>query len=248
MISRHWGDMSRAFPELIRELERLPPAAGRLPPATVLDGELVMLDQRFDELLGRSAVSRSQTVARAARERPATIVAWDALVHAGLDVRHLPLVERKVMLKRALQGLERVCYATHVAGHGEAMYAQAVAEELEGIVAKRADSPYRAGRTPDWLKSRRRLVGSGRRDGWSTGGRRSQIGEAAISPSRLPDLLGVVGGDSHPFLFLAAEMAYGAARCRAKDTVMSDEVTSDAADRRTLQTSCIGNACAQREQ
>ncbi len=141
--------MSRAFPELIRELERLPPA-------TVLDGELVMLDERghpqFDELLGRSAVSRPQTVARAARERPATIVAWDILMYAGLDVRHLPLIERKVILKRALRGLHRVCYATHVEGHGEAMYEQAVIEELEGIVAKRADSPYTAGRTKHWIK------------------------------------------------------------------------------------------------
>lgn len=67
-------------------------------------------------------------------------------------MRHLPLVERKVILKRALRSLQRVCYATHVDGHGEAMYRQAVAEQLEGIVAKRADSPYTAGRTRDWVK------------------------------------------------------------------------------------------------
>jgi len=72
MISRQGRDMSRAFPELIADLERLPPA-------TVMDGELVMLDERghpqFERLLGRSAVSRSDTVRKAARERPATIVA-----------------------------------------------------------------------------------------------------------------------------------------------------------------------------
>ena len=47
---------------------------------------------------------------------------------------------------------QRVCYATHVEGHGEAMYHQAVAEQVEGIFAKRADSPYKAGRTRDWVK------------------------------------------------------------------------------------------------
>lgn len=149
MFSRQGNDMSRAFPELIRDLEHLPPA-------TAIDGELVMLDEhghpKFDELLGRSAVSRPQTVAKASRERPAAIVAWDILMYAGLDVRHLPLLERKTILRRALKGMQRVLYATHVEGHGEAMYGQAVTQELEGIVAKRVDSPYTAGRTANWVK------------------------------------------------------------------------------------------------
>ncbi len=71
---------------------------------------------------------------------------------AGMDVRDRPLIERKKLLQRTLRGMARICFATHVEGHGEAMYAQAVAEELAGIVAKRADSPYIAGRTRDWVK------------------------------------------------------------------------------------------------
>jgi ATP-dependent DNA ligase len=45
-------------------------------------------------------------------------------------------------------------YLTKVEPHGEALFSQAVELGLEGIVAKRADSPYRAGRQPTWLKTK----------------------------------------------------------------------------------------------
>jgi ATP-dependent DNA ligase len=149
MISKRGRDMSRAFPELVAELSKLPED-------TAVDGELVLLDGRghpqFEGLLGRSAVTRPEAIARASRERPATLVCWDLLMLAGEDLRWLPLLKRKTALKRALRGMDRVTFASHVASEGESLYAQAVAHELEGIVAKRADSRYKAGRTADWIK------------------------------------------------------------------------------------------------
>lgn len=141
--------MSGAFPELTSEL-------ATLPEGTAIDGELVMLDQnghpQFDELMGRAAVSRRDSVARASRLRPGAIFAWDLLMYAGEDMRNLPLVVRKDALEVALAGLHRIKIAAHVHQAGELLYKKAEFLELEGIVAKRADSPYKAGRTSDWIK------------------------------------------------------------------------------------------------
>jgi ATP-dependent DNA ligase len=149
MISRQGRDMSRAFPELIAELEQLPEG-------TAIDGELVILDDsgrpQFDELLGRASSFRPATIARNARARPAAIFAWDILMHAGKDARQLPLLWRKRILEEALMGLSRIHLANHIEEQGERMYAEVQVLELEGIVAKRADSPYPSGRTSDWLK------------------------------------------------------------------------------------------------
>jgi bifunctional non-homologous end joining protein LigD len=149
LISRQGWDMSGAFPELTVEL-------ATLPEGTAIDGELVMLDQnghpQFDELMGRAAVSRRDSVARASRTRPGAIFAWDLLMYAGEDMRNLPLVARKDALDVALAGLKRINIAAHVHQDGERLYKEAEFLELEGIVAKRADSTYKAGRTEDWLK------------------------------------------------------------------------------------------------
>ena len=56
------------------------------------------------------------------------------------------------MLERALSGGDRIRCVQHVEGEGAALYLAISEVELEGIVAKKGDSPYRAGRTRDWLK------------------------------------------------------------------------------------------------
>lgn len=149
IISRQGKDMSRAFPELIAELEQLPDG-------TAIDGELVILDRfgrpQFDLMRSRASASKPATITRYSKERPAAIFSWDILMHAGKDVRQLPLLKRKLILEEALVSLKRVHFATHVEEEGERMYRQVTSFDLEGIVAKRADSIYKAGRSADWLK------------------------------------------------------------------------------------------------
>jgi bifunctional non-homologous end joining protein LigD len=69
----------------------------------------------------------------------------------GKDLRTWPLLDRKDLLQRALATSERIRYTDHVTD-GEALFAAAESMGLEGIVAKRADSPYRRGRTGAWIK------------------------------------------------------------------------------------------------
>jgi bifunctional non-homologous end joining protein LigD len=147
--SREGRDLSRAFPEIIEALEQLPED-------TVIDGELVMLDDigrpQYERLLGRAGIQRPESITHAAHARPATFFAWDILLFDGKDLRRFPLLARKVALEAALAGLKRFQAASHVPEHGERLFAEAVFLELEGIVGKRVESRYSAGRTADWVK------------------------------------------------------------------------------------------------
>ena len=70
----------------------------------------------------------------------------------GRDVRRLPLRDRKRILRELITFGGPLRFATHHNRDGEAYFAQACRWGWEGLIAKRADAPYRAGRGHDWLK------------------------------------------------------------------------------------------------
>lgn len=147
---RSGEDATGLFPEVVKAL-------GMLPADAVLDGEVVVLgpDGRpsFQALQQRAQLARAQDVARASVERPATFFAFDLLSLGGLDLRPLPLLQRKRLLASVVPRLGAVRFADHVEGRGEALWREVEARGLEGIVAKRADAPYRSGaRSATWLK------------------------------------------------------------------------------------------------
>ncbi|MGH6735410.1 MAG: DNA ligase D [Methyloceanibacter sp.] len=81
--------------------------------------------------------------------------AFDLLFLDGKDLRKKPLIERKERLRKlmAAKGVsDFLIYSDHVLGSGQAFYDEASAAGLEGIMSKRADTPYRSGRGKDWLK------------------------------------------------------------------------------------------------
>lgn len=79
-------------------------------------------------------------------------------MHAGRDIRTKPLAERKQVLRELLRRtLPSILYVEHIVGEGRWLFDQVLALQLEGMVAKRLDSPYRSGvRTADWLKVKRK--------------------------------------------------------------------------------------------
>jgi DNA ligase D-like protein (predicted ligase) len=77
---------------------------------------------------------------------------FDVLWLEGHDVRALPLRARKRLLKRALNFHGNVRWTQYRNQDGEAMYAEACRKGWEGLIAKRADSPYVTTRSRDWLK------------------------------------------------------------------------------------------------
>jgi len=85
-------------------------------------------------------------------EVPAYYYMFDVLYAGGRDVRALPLLERKPTLRGLLSFDGALRYTEHRDTEGEAYYREACANGWEGLIAKRADAPYRSGRTKDWLK------------------------------------------------------------------------------------------------
>jgi bifunctional non-homologous end joining protein LigD len=123
-------------------------ALGKLkrPHQAVIDGELVALDSR-----GRSRFQLLQN-ARNTRVRLVYYV-FDLLFLNGRNLRRLPLIERKRLLKTLLLPGRAIRFSRHVKGHGKAAFRAARRHGYEGIVAKRAQGPYVSGkRTREWLK------------------------------------------------------------------------------------------------
>ena len=149
---RRGGDATPIFPDVAVAIGAL---AGD---AFILDGEVTVLDDEgrpsFRRLQDRAQLTRALDIARASVELPATFYAFDLLAFGGHDLRPLPLVERKRLLRALLPPVGPIRFADHVEGDGVAFYDAVRARGLEGVMAKRADAPYVAGRVRDWLKIR----------------------------------------------------------------------------------------------
>ncbi len=158
-------DASALYPELTRALTALPYDG------LLIDGEVVVLDAEarpvFERLQQRARLSRRIDIERAAIETPVVLYAFDLLGFEQFDLRALPLVERKLLLRELLPAAGPVRFTDHVEERGEELYRRARAAGLEGIVAKRAASPYRAGRGGDWLKIRAERSGDFVVVGWT---------------------------------------------------------------------------------
>ncbi len=152
LISRNGHDLTAGFPEIARAVAALPYEG------LILDGELVVADDAgrpsFSRLQIRSKLSRGPEVKRAAVETPATLYVFDLLAFEGYDVRPLPLVKRKAILAKLLPRAGALRFSDHFETKGEALFEHVVQLGLEGIVAKKADSVYRGGRSANWLKIR----------------------------------------------------------------------------------------------
>ncbi|HEX2436676.1 MAG TPA: ATP-dependent DNA ligase, partial [Methylomirabilota bacterium] len=139
LFSRTDRSMDGDYPELVEAL------TGERCRDFVVDGELVAFDSR--------GVTSFQRLQRRGRERVAVFLClFDVLRLDGHDVRDLPLRRRKGELRRALSFHGRVRYTPHRNERGEEMFREACRKGLEGIIAKRADSLYRATRSSDWRK------------------------------------------------------------------------------------------------
>jgi bifunctional non-homologous end joining protein LigD len=138
LLSRTKHSLDDRYPEIAQALASDP--CDRF----ALDGEVVAFHN------GITSFSRLQQRGRA---RVAVFLyVFDAVHLNGEDIGALPLRERKARLRNALAFRGPVRFSRHRNEHGEEMYRDACRRGLEGIMAKRADSPYRHGRSRDWLK------------------------------------------------------------------------------------------------
>ncbi|MGI8713447.1 MAG: non-homologous end-joining DNA ligase [Solirubrobacteraceae bacterium] len=138
MLSRNDLDLSARYPELCDALAAQPHRR------FAVDGEVVAFD--------RNQTSFARLTQRGHRNVKVFYYVFDILWFDGFDVEGLGLRARKRLLRAALQSTGSLRLSTHRNRDGEAMFAHACRQGWEGVIAKRAESPYRATRSRDWLK------------------------------------------------------------------------------------------------
>jgi bifunctional non-homologous end joining protein LigD len=142
LITRGQLDWTRRFPDLTRDLLKLPVKSAWL------DGEIVALGPD-----GISAFSALQSAFRNGATSQLTYCVFDLLYLDGYDVRSCPLEERKRLLATILRKPpRRVQYVEHIEERGQEFFEQCRNLGLEGVVCKRADRGHRPGRGDDWIK------------------------------------------------------------------------------------------------
>jgi bifunctional non-homologous end joining protein LigD len=150
LVYRSGRDATATWPDIAATIAALPFHG------LIMDGEVVSFDAAgrtsFHALQQRGQLQRPEEIRRGAVVQPCTYVAFDLLALEGYDLRPLPLVERKKLLRRLLPRAGPVAFADHIEEHGQVLYEEVAKRGLEGIVAKKADAPYKPGRSPTWLK------------------------------------------------------------------------------------------------
>jgi bifunctional non-homologous end joining protein LigD len=119
----------------------------------IVDGEVVALERAatsFSRLQQRLGVRHPDDELLATV--PVSYYLFDVVWADGVDLRPLPLRQRKQVLRRLLSFSGPIRYVTHRTQGGEAYFARACDRGWEGLVVKRGGAPYRSGRSRDWLK------------------------------------------------------------------------------------------------
>jgi DNA ligase D-like protein (predicted ligase)/DNA ligase D-like protein (predicted 3'-phosphoesterase) len=148
IVSRNGRELKENFPEFL-ELKEL--AAD-----VVLDGEIVVMKSGkadFQAILERSRSASARDIEYLSKESPATYIVFDILEKRGVSLIHLPLTERKRILRASLKEGQHIISSIFEEEDGKQYYDAAISRGIEGIVAKRKDSPYEPGtRSSNWLK------------------------------------------------------------------------------------------------
>ncbi len=141
LYSRPGNDLTYRFPLIVESLARLRSRS------CIIDGEAVACDDNGVPSFDRIRYRR--------HDASVFLYAFDLIEWNGDDLRREPLAVRKAtlasVLAKAAPGLR---LNDHIEADGRTVFAHACKMGLEGIVSKRKDSPYRSGRSPDWLKSK----------------------------------------------------------------------------------------------
>src|SRR5688572_1366288 len=133
-LTRRGNDWTSEFKTMADAVRSLPCSRA------LIDGEAVVYDAR-----GLTSFQRLQNALKGDNSK-IELVAFDLRHLDGWDLTRTPLVERKTLLERLLEGAPReLRYGEHVTEDGAKFFAAACKLGLEGIVAKRANDPYREG-------------------------------------------------------------------------------------------------------
>ena len=141
LLSLKNKSLSADFPAVVQALQALNIGTA------VIDGEVVAVNSE-----GKPSFQMLQNRGSLGAEWSIVYYAFDLLNLEGEELKSLPLIERKARLRKLIGGSD-VRYSAELVGDPDAVVASIQNAGLEGVIAKRADSPYRARtRSTDWLK------------------------------------------------------------------------------------------------
>jgi bifunctional non-homologous end joining protein LigD len=154
-------------------------------PDCIIDGEVVALDAN-----GAPDFAALQAALSEGDVDDLVLFAFDLLHLGDTDLREQPLRERKALLKKLLESqrlraTSLIRYVDHFEAPANTVLESACRMNLEGIISKRVDAPYRSGRVGDWTKAKCRA------------GHEVVIGGWTREAGRLRSLLVGVHRDSH---------------------------------------------------
>lgn len=139
LLSKRGRDWTMMFPDLVKSLRGIPDC--------ILDGEIIALSQETGKpsfpLVMKRVMSKSNI--------PVYFMVFDVLQKGDVSLLERPLMARKEVLERLLSSSE-VSAVDYVISSGEKLYKRVKELSLEGIVAKKLDSPYVMGKSEYWLK------------------------------------------------------------------------------------------------
>ena len=147
LVSRNRIGINGNYPEIVEAM--------LAQPATdfIVDGEIVALENgtpSFEKLQPRMQIGNPDEALRTQIE--VVYYLFDLLYLDGYDITGLPLSLRKSVLRQAFSYTDKILYLDHETGSGKSVFHNACKKGMEGVIAKRAESPYRSGRARDWLK------------------------------------------------------------------------------------------------
>jgi len=147
LLTRNEKDYTSHYPDLAQAI------LGDETPPLIADGEIVAFDgevtsfSKLQNRMGNARPTAGQAVAT-----PVYFYLFDLIWFDGYDLSAMPLTARKSVLREACTFDDPIRFSEHLDEEGETAFRAACQKGWEGLVAKRADSPYAHARSRDWLK------------------------------------------------------------------------------------------------
>lgn len=147
-INRRLYNFAHRYPEInIREAIRK---------EAILDGEIIVINKGkvdFRLLQSREQTDNPLKIEILSQKHPATYIVFDILWLDGKDLTKLPWEKRREILENNVSETDRIKVSPFVVGEGKALFQKAIEMDMEGIMAKKLDSPYLINkRSHYWLK------------------------------------------------------------------------------------------------
>lgn len=149
LMSRNQRVINAEYPEIVIALQK------QKADNFILDGEAVAIESgisNFELLQSRMNLQDVIAIKSKTIKVPVALCIFDILYYDGFDLRNIPTIERKELLRHALHYTPTLLYTEHIVGNGVQFFKNACKAKWEGIIAKKATSTYVSKRSRDWLK------------------------------------------------------------------------------------------------